>query len=182
MSTNECWKNSDNWTICCHKFFSAVLISSKVSLFMWLIKVLIICKWNENWQSIDFFKNNFSKFFFRLHHITPKTPVPVVNNPIRSKIPWPNIGYFLRLPGRGLTNRMLMVRVSRVTISCGFKVEFCVEKWFHGVFAWSDYFVDKCTSRITDEMDMTPLQVSCWRGKFLRRTQSDTPSTIIYTW
>ena len=28
-----------------------------------------------------------------------------------------------------------------------------------------------CTMRITDEMDMTPLQVSCWRGKFLRRTQ-----------
>ena len=30
-------------------------------------------------------------------------------------------------------------------------------------------------------MDMTPLQVSCWRGKFLRRTKSGTPSTIIYT-
>ena len=25
--------------------------------------------------------------------------------------------------------------------------------------------------RITDEKNMTPLQVSCWRGKFLRRTQ-----------
>ena len=66
---------------------------------------------------------------------------------------------------------MLVVRGSRVTISCGFKVEFCLTKWFHGVFAWSDYSADKCTIRITDEMDMTPLQVSCWRGKFLRRTQ-----------
>ena len=28
---------------------------------------------------------------------------------------------------------------------------------------------------------MTPLQVSCWRGKFLRRTQSGTPPSIIYT-
>ena len=27
-------------------------------------------------------------------------------------------------------------------------------------------------------MDMTLLQASCWRGKFLRRTQSGTPSTI----
>ena len=64
-----------------------------------------------------------------------------------------------------------MVRGSQVTISCGFKVEFCLTKQFHGVFAWSDYSADKCTIRITDEMDMTPLQVSCWRGKFLRRTQ-----------
>ena len=64
-----------------------------------------------------------------------------------------------------------MVRGSRVTISCGFKVEFCLTKQFHGVFAWSDYSADKCTIRITDEMDMTPLQGSCWRGKFLRRTQ-----------
>ena len=30
-------------------------------------------------------------------------------------------------------------------------------------------------------MDKTPLQVSCWGGKFLRWTQSGTPSTIIYT-
>ena len=29
-------------------------------------------------------------------------------------------------------------------------------------------------------MDMTPLQASRWRGKFLRLTQSGTPSTIIY--
>ena len=27
-------------------------------------------------------------------------------------------------------------------------------------------------------MDMTPLQASCWRGKFLKRIQSGTPSTI----
>ena len=31
--------------------------------------------------------------------------------------------------------------------------------------------MDKCTIWITDEMDMTPLQVSCWRGKCLRGTQ-----------
>ena len=55
----------------------------------------------------------------------------------------------------------LWVRGSRVTISYGFKVEFCVEKLFHGDFALSDYPADKCTIRITDEMDMTPLQVSC---------------------
>ena len=31
-------------------------------------------------------------------------------------------------------------------------------------------------------MDMTPLQVSCWRCKFLRQAQSGTPSTInLYT-
>ena len=37
-------KNSDNWIICCQKFSSDVLISSKVSFFMWLTKVLMICK------------------------------------------------------------------------------------------------------------------------------------------
>ena len=42
MSTNEYWKNSDNWIICCHKFPSDV--SSKVSFLMWLRNVLIICK------------------------------------------------------------------------------------------------------------------------------------------
>ena len=50
--------------------------------------------------------------------------MPVVNNPIRSKILWPNIGSFLRLPGRGVTNRMLMVRGSRVTILCNNSMEF----------------------------------------------------------
>ena len=54
-----------------------------------------------------------------------------------------------------------MVRGSRVKISCGFKVELCVDKYFHGVFAWSDYSADKFTIRITDEMDMTLLQASC---------------------
>ena len=66
---------------------------------------------------------------------------------------------------------MLMVRGSRVTISCGFKVEFYVEKQFRRVFAWSANSTDKCIIRITDEMDMTPFQISCWTGKFLRRTQ-----------
>ena len=44
MSTNEYWKNSDNWIIRCHKFSGDVLISSKVSFFMWLRKILILCK------------------------------------------------------------------------------------------------------------------------------------------
>ena len=57
---------------------------------------------------------------------------------------------------------------------------------WHGDWYWNGhsvnvpYSADKGTVRITDEMDMTPLQVSCWRGKFLRRTQSGTHSTIIY--
>ena len=37
-------KNSDNWIIRCHKFSSDVLISPKVSSFMWFRKVLIISK------------------------------------------------------------------------------------------------------------------------------------------
>ena len=41
---SEYWKNSDNWIICCQKFSSDVLISTKVSFFMWLRKVLMICK------------------------------------------------------------------------------------------------------------------------------------------
>ena len=75
-------------------------------------------------------------------------------------------------------NRKLIVRCGPVTISCGFKVEFCVEKLLYGVFAWSDYSVDKCNTRTVNEIDMTPLQVSCWRGKFLLQTHSGTPSTI----
>ena len=60
-----------------------------------------------------------------------------------------------------------MARGSPVTISSGFKVKFCVKKYFHRVLAWSDYSADKCTVWIATVMDMTPLQVSCWRGKFL---------------
>ena len=41
---------------------------------------------------------------------------------------------------------------------------------------------DKCNVRITDEMDMTPLKVSCWRGKCHRQAQSGIPSINIYTW
>ena len=68
-----------------------------------------------------------------------------------------------------------------------------VESWFLVAlklnFALKNYsmefFLCPITGRmnvlITGEMDMTPLQVSCWRGKFLRWTQSGIPSTIIYT-
>ena len=47
---------------------------------------------------------------FPLHHITPKTPVSVVNNvnnPIPSQSTLTNIGWFLRVPGRALTNQGL---------------------------------------------------------------------------
>ena len=40
----------------------------------------------------------------RLRWNYPKTPVPVVNNPICSKIPSPNISWFLSVHGRGRTN------------------------------------------------------------------------------
>ena len=73
---------------------------------------------------------------------------------------------------------MRMVRGGPVTISCGFLR--C--KIIHGVFAWSDYSANECDVRITDEMDMTPLQVSCWRGKFLQQAENGTPSIInLYT-
>ena len=60
-----------------------------------------------------------------------RTPVPVVNNPSRSKMPWLNIGWFLSVPGGELTNRMFIVRGGPVRISCGLTVEFCVEKQFN---------------------------------------------------
>ena len=84
-------------------------------------------KWNKNCQSVKKLQL-FIKIIasFTSHH--PKTPVPVVSDPIRSEIPWPNIGECLSVPGRGLTNRMIMVRGGPVTISCGFKVEFCVKR------------------------------------------------------
>ena len=45
MSTNEYWKNSNKWIIRCHKFCSDVLIFiQSFFFFMWLRKVLIICK------------------------------------------------------------------------------------------------------------------------------------------
>ena len=132
---------------------------------------------NNNCQSTKTFfiihRNNC--FVYANYH---KTRVAVVNNPIRSKIPCPNICWFPSAPDRARGNRMFTVRDSPVTISCGFKVEFCAEKWFHGVLAWSDYPVDKCITWIAAKMDMTPFQVSCWRGKFLPQTRSGTPSNI----
>ena len=84
------------------------------------------------------------------------------------------VGFSVSTAGDGQT---VTVRCCSVTISCGFKVEFCVENKFHGILAWSDYSADKCI-RIATEKDMTPFQVSCWRSKFLPQTQSVTPSTI----
>ena len=83
----------------------------------------------------------------------PKTAVAMVNNPIHSKIPWPNIGKFLSVPGKGLTNRVFVVRGRPVTILCGFKVEFCVEKWFQRVLAWSNYML--ITFSLTASLEFT---------------------------
>ena len=70
---------------------------------------------------------------------------------------------------------------SRLMISFGIKVIFCIEKQFHWVLTWSDYSMDKCTIWIADETDMTPLQVRYPWGKYLPQTKSGTPSTIVYT-
>ena len=72
-------------------------------------------------------------------------------------------------PLQVLTNRMFMVRGSRVMISFGFKVIFCIEKQFHMVLTWSDYSMDKCDIQIADEMDMTPLQVAIHEVSFYHR-------------
>ena len=78
-----------------------------------------------------------------------------------------------------LTNWMFMVRGSRVMVSFGFKVNFCIEKPIHGVLTWSHYRMDECNIWIADEIDMTPLQVRYSLGKFLPQTRSGTSSTII---
>ena len=72
-----------------------------------------------------------------------------------------------------------MVKGKPIKISCRFKVKFYVKKkkYFHGVLAWSDYWTDKYNLWIANEMDMTPLQVSCRRGKFLPHAQSGTPTS-----
>ena len=48
-----------------------------------------------------------------------------------------------------------------------------------------DFLLGPITRRINamyeSSMKWIPLQVSCWRGEFLRQAQSGTPSTIIYT-
>ena len=50
----------------------------------------------------------------------------------------------------------------------GFKVNFLRQKQFHGVLACSDRSRDRCNIWIPDEMDMTPLRVSYWRGFYHR--------------
>ena len=74
---------------------------------------IYIGQWNNNCQSVKNFLNYLSKWLFCQRHITreSETPVPVVNNPICSKMPWPNMGWFLRVPGRGLTTLIFMVRI-----------------------------------------------------------------------
>ena len=55
-------------------------------------------------------------------------------------------------------------------------------KWFEFEFefAWSDYSVDKCIIQTIVAIDMTPPQVSCWKGKSLRQTQGGTLPIYIY--
>ena len=50
------------------------------------------------------------------------------------------------------------------------------------IFPFTSHHPKTPMAVVNNLMDMTPLQVSCRRGKFLRQTQSGTPSTNIYTW
>ena len=71
----------------------------------------------ENWKKIlkTFWKlfELLSKIFVWFTSHYPKTPVSVAKNPICSKIPWLNIGWFLSVPGRWLTNRMFWWQVAQ---------------------------------------------------------------------
>ena len=123
----------------------------------------------------NFFFDYLWKSFFRSRHITPRHRCQLSIIRFVPKYLHQTLVNFSTSPAGGWQTGSLWWEV--------------VESRFHvdlksncAVINTSMEFLlgDKFTIRITDEMDMTPLQASCWRGKFLRLTQSDTPSTIIY--
>ena len=95
-------KTQDNWIARCQKLSSDVLISLKVSFLYNLGKVLIceqFCvsmkwKWTVHIKLVELLIE--IPFPVTLHY--PKAPVPVANNPIRSKIPWQNTVNFIVSP------------------------------------------------------------------------------------
>ena len=79
-----------------------------------------------------------------------------------------------------------MVRGSRVTISCGFKVEFCVEKQFRGVFAWSANSTDKCIVTFFNVVvgpghRTVSRAATCWAGRYPGPTISVTFASVFKT-
>ena len=84
-----------------------------------------------------------------LRHVTPKRPVPGSNNSIHSQDSSPNTCKFHRVLARVRTNRMFMVRGSRLMISFAFKVIFFIWKQFHVDLTWSDYSMNKCNMKWT---------------------------------
>ena len=138
-------------------------------------------QWNNNWQSIIFFGIIYRKWFFRLRHITPR-------HRCQLSIIW----FVPKYLHQTLVNFSASPAGDWQTVSLWWAV---VESWFLVAlklnFALKNYSMEFLLCPITGrmnvlyesrvKMDMTPLQVSCWRGKFLRWTQSGIPSTIIYT-
>ena len=122
------------------------------------VKSLWIVYWNKS---------------FPLHHVTIKTPMLLVNNPIGSQTLF---NFSMSSAGTDKPDAY----GSQVMIWCGFIVKFCIGKLFDNVLAWSAYSMDEYDICIADEIDMISLQVSCWRGKILTQTQCWTPSTKIY--
>ena len=84
-----------------------------------------------------------------LRHVTPKRPVPGSNISIHSQDSSPNTCKFHRVLARVRTNRMFMVRGSRLMISFAFKVIFFIWKQFHVDLTWSDYSMNKCNMKWT---------------------------------
>ena len=83
----------------------------------------------------------------------PKTPTPVVNNPIGFQISWLNIGSFLRVLGRVQTNPISMVRSSKVTIQCGFRLD---------NFGWKHNSMGFFLGRITWRINVIPESWMKW--------------------
>ena len=111
----------------------------------------------------------------------PKTPVPVVNNPIRSKIPWPNIGQFLPVPGRGLTNRMLIGEVVESRFHVDLKSNFALKN------NSMEFLLGPITRRINVLYELRMkgtwhhAKLAVEEVSFFGGLKSGTPSTIIYT-
>ena len=159
-------------------------------------------QWNKNWQSIDFFFQLFIEIIFPFTSHYLKAPVPVVNNPIRSKIPWPTgdwqtgclwwdsrvtISYVIYVHDRA-------VGVANLGVMLLWWWE-AVESWFH--LDLKSFFALKHNSRVFLLGHITRWinviyesrvkwtwhhsQVRFSWGKFPPQTQSGTSSTIICT-
>ena len=139
----------------------------------------------KRWQSVrKKFLNYWSKWISLYVILPPRHYCQLWIIQFVPEILWSNIGNSSVPPTEKWKTKQNKTKTDgnvesrRVIMWYAFKVRFCIEKWFHGLLAWSDYSTEKCKIWIGDEMDVIWPQVTCWKNKLLLSSQTGTSLTI----